>query len=192
MDEIISSKWRTLLNRFWSIEAGVGSLKMVLGNRLSKGHPMFPLSGIQFLKFAAVGSLVVLSAIANPARADEFVQNLGPVGPHMPILTAVGNKRVIAFFVPEIGHCGLNAVVWDSKFPDTGDPNTGTSAARVRISLEPGQILHIDSDETTSLNLRCADHAATLGIVDDDELVRSEVTVQQPAQQPVRASVSGY
>lgn len=61
--------------------------------------------------------------------------------------------RVIAFFEPGIGRCLLNAVIWDPKFPDTGDPNTGTSAARVRINLEPGQILHIDSDETTSLNL---------------------------------------
>jgi len=64
-------------------------------------------------------------------------------------------------------------------------------AARVRINLEPGQILHIDSDETTSLNLRCTENAATLRIVDDDELVRSDVTAQEhPITQPVSANAS--
>lgn len=152
---------------------------------------MFPLSRMQLLKLAAVGSLVVLGGIARPARADELVQTLGPVVAHVPILTTVGNKRVIAFFEPGTGRCLLNAVIWDPKFPDTGDPNTGTSAARVRINLEPGQILHIDSDETTSLNLRCTENAATLGIVDDDELVRSDVTAQEhPITQPVSANAS--
>jgi hypothetical protein len=40
------------------------------------------------LKFAALGSLTVLSALGTPARADDKAQNLGPVGRHEPILTA--------------------------------------------------------------------------------------------------------
>ena len=56
-----------------------------------------------FLKFTAACSLLALTAISTPARADEMVQNLGPVGPHEPILTTVGNKRVIAFYEPDNG-----------------------------------------------------------------------------------------
>ena len=91
------------------------------------------LSRVQLLKFA-VGGLVVLSSLGTPARADDLVQNLGPVGPHQPILATVGNKRVIAFYMPGSDRCSLHAVVWDTTGPDAG-----SLAARVRISLEPGQ-----------------------------------------------------
>ena len=74
---------------------------------------MFSLSRIQFSKFAAMGSLVVLSTLGTPARADELAQNLGPVGPHEPILTTVGSQRVIAFYEPGNDRCALNAVVYD-------------------------------------------------------------------------------
>jgi hypothetical protein len=43
------------------------------------------LSRIQLLKFAAAGGVIVCT-LGSPARADEFVQNLGPVGPHEAIL----------------------------------------------------------------------------------------------------------
>ena len=48
------------------------------------------------LKFAALGCLTVLSALRTPARADNQAQNLGPVGPHEPILSTVGRRRSAA------------------------------------------------------------------------------------------------
>ena len=60
---------------------------------------MFPLSR-NFLKFAAAGALIALTAATAPASAGEMVQNLGPVPAHEPILSTVDNKDVIAFFVP--------------------------------------------------------------------------------------------
>jgi hypothetical protein len=42
------------------------------------------------LKFAALGSLTVLSALGTPARADDQAQNLRPVAPHEPILITFG------------------------------------------------------------------------------------------------------
>ena len=44
----------------------------------------------------AVGAFVALTAFGLPARADELVQHLGPVGADEPILTTFGNKQVIA------------------------------------------------------------------------------------------------
>ena len=123
---------------------------------------MFPLTRIQFLKFAAAGALVALTAASTPARADDLLSNLGPVRPHEPILTTAGGKRIVAFYVPDGGHCALNAVVWE-------DRDVGTSAARVRVSLEPGQMVHIDSVENQSLNLQCGDNAETLAVVNSDE-----------------------
>ena len=146
---------------------------------------MFPLSRIQLLKFAA-GGLVVISILGPPARADELTQSLGPVGPHEPILTTVGSHRVIAFYMPGRDRCTLHAVVWDNT-----DADTGRSAARVRISLEPGQIIHIDSADQESLNLQCDRNAQKLSIVDTDGLVALGITNQQPGQ-ALKANASGF
>jgi hypothetical protein len=129
---------------------------------------MFTLTRIQCLKFAAAGALVALTAASLPARADELPSNLGPVGPHEPILTTVGSKRIIAFYEPDSGHCVVNAVVWDNTAANTDMPS---SAARVRISLNPRQTVHIDSAEQESLNLQCGDNAASLAIVDTSKLM---------------------
>jgi hypothetical protein len=116
------------------------------------------------LGFAAVGALA-LTAASSPGYADEFAQHLGPVGPNEPILTTVGSKRVIAFYVPGNGHCGINVVVWDRR------DESGDSAARVRVSLNPRQTVHIDSSENKSINLQCGEYAETLTLVDTGKLV---------------------
>jgi hypothetical protein len=117
------------------------------------------------LGLAAASALVALSAVNITAHADELAQNLGPVGPHEPILTTVGNKRVLAFFAPESGHCAFQAVIWT-----TADINAD-SATRVRTNLNPQQMVHIDTPDNKSLKLRCGDDAGRLAIVDDKEFV---------------------
>ena len=147
------------------------------------------LSRIQLLKFAAAG-VVVVCTLGTPARADELAQNLGPVGPYEPILTTVGNQRVIAFYEPDNGRCAVHAVVYDKT-----DAYTGlTTAARVRVSLNPREIVHIDSadnESVKSLNLQCGKDAEKLTIIDTDSSVASGITIQPPGQ-PIKASASGF
>ncbi len=119
---------------------------------------MLPLARIASL--ATAGALFVLTAASITARADELAQNLGPVGPHAPILTTVGSKRVIAFYEPDSGRCAFHAVVWK-----TTDVNAD-SAARFQAVLNPRQIVRIDTAENASLNLECGDNAGSLAIVD--------------------------
>jgi hypothetical protein len=114
--------------------------------------------------FAALGALA-LTVTGNPGYADDLAQNLGPVGPNEPILTTVGSKRVIAFYVPGNGQCSINVVVWDRS--DAG----GDSAARVRVSLNPRQTVHIDSAENKSINLQCGESAETLALVDTGKMI---------------------
>jgi hypothetical protein len=128
---------------------------------------MFPLSR-NFLKFAAVGALVALTAVSTPARAGEMTQNLGPVGPHEPMITMVGSKRVIAFYVPGNGGCNVQAVIWNS------DDMDATTAAGFRATLDPGQTASIDSAENKSLTLKCGDYAESLAAVDADHQVASK------------------
>jgi len=128
---------------------------------------MFPLTRI--LSLAAAVALIALTAASIPARTEELAQNLGPVGPHEPILTTVGSKRVIAFYEPDSGHCAVHAVVWN-----TTDVNAD-SAARVRVSLNPQQMMQIDTAEKKSLDLQCGDNAESLAIVDTSNFVAAGV-----------------
>jgi hypothetical protein len=125
---------------------------------------MYPLTRSRFMGFAAAGALA-LSLASLPAHSDELAQNLGPVGPNEPILTTVGSKRVIAFYVPGNGHCGINVVVWDRS------DASGDSAARVRVNLSPRQTVHIDSAENKSINLQCGESAETLALVDTGKMI---------------------
>jgi hypothetical protein len=111
---------------------------------------------------AAVGMLVVLGGYGLPAHADELAQNLGPVGPQEPILTSFGTKRVIAFYEPENGSCFVSAVVWDKTDVDTG----AVTAARVRVTLNPREIVHLDSPDNKTIALQCGDYADTMNLVD--------------------------
>jgi hypothetical protein len=125
---------------------------------------MYPLTRLCFAGFAAASALAV-SLASLPAHSDELAESLGPVGPNQPILTTVGSKRVIAFYVPGDGNCGINVVVWDRS--DIG----GGSAARVRVSLNPHQSVHIDSAENKSINLQCGEYADTLALVDSSKMI---------------------
>ena len=117
------------------------------------------------LNFVGLGFLLVLSGLSLPARADDFAQNLGPVGPHEPILATVGGKRVIAFYEPGSGNCRLHVVVWNRT------DESGSSAARVRVSLNARQLVHIDSADNELLDLQCGDYAETLKIVDTSRMI---------------------
>jgi hypothetical protein len=130
---------------------------------------MFPLSR-NFLKFAAAGAFLTLAASGIPARADEMAQNLGAVGPHEPMITTVGSKRVIAFYVPGNGDCNVQAVIWN------GDDTDADTAAGIRVSLRPGQTTAIDSPENKSLTLKCGDDAETLATVDSNTRLASNLT----------------
>ena len=125
---------------------------------------MFTFTRNWFLGFAAAGALA-LTVASVPAIADELSLNLGAVGPNEPILKTVGSKRVIAFYEADGGHCGMNIVVWDRA------DASGGSAARVRVTLDPRQMVHIDSADNKSLNLQCGDTADTLKIVEPNKLV---------------------
>jgi hypothetical protein len=149
---------------------------------------MFSLPRMQLLSFAAAAGVLVISG--TPTMADELAQNLGPVGPHEPILTEVGSKRVIAFYEPDNGRCAVHAVVFDKTDAYTGM----TTAARVRVGLNPLDMVHIDSTDNgslKSLNLQCGKDAEKLTIIDTDSSVVSGITIQPPGQ-PIKASASGF
>ncbi len=120
------------------------------------------------LNYVGLGFLLALSALSLPARADDLAQNLGPVGPHEPILATVGGKRVIAFYEPRSGECGAHVVVWNSA------DASAESAARVRVNLGPRQMVHIDSADNKSIDLRCGDYAEKLSLTKTGTLITAK------------------
>ena len=113
----------------------------------------------QFLKLAAAGAILALTATSTPVHADDTVQNLGPVGPNEPILATFGNKRVVATFEAGSEACALRTVVWNA------DDIDATSASQFRVSLKPGQTTQIDGSANETLKLQCGDFAQTLAVV---------------------------
>lgn len=117
---------------------------------------MFPSPG-KHLKFAAASVFVAFIAATVPASAGEMAQNLRP---RQPILTTIGSKRVIAFYVPGNAGCNVQAVVWNA---DEAEVNT---AAGIRVSRNPGQTAYLDSVDNNALTLQCGDEATSLAAVD--------------------------
>jgi hypothetical protein len=107
------------------------------------------------LNYVGLGFLLALSALSLPARADDLAQNLGPVGPHEPILATVGGKRVIAFYEPRYGQCGMHVVVWNSA---------------------DASGIHIDTADNKSIDLKCGDYAETLSLIENGTLVTATST----------------
>jgi hypothetical protein len=124
----------------------------------------------QVLKLAVAGAIVALTAVGPPAGADEMVQNLGPVGPNETIMATFGNKCVIAFYQQDTGRCAVNALVFEKTDAETGM----TTAMQVRVSLNPREMVHIDSTDNQTLHLQCGDDAKNLAVVDNNLKVASK------------------
>ena len=128
---------------------------------------MTPRTQLKLLTAAAALTLVGFAADI-PARAEEPLNNLGPVGPHEPIVIAAGNQRVLAFYEPERGGCAVSAVTWKDAAPD--------APFRVRVSLKPGQMFHLDGAERQSVGLLCGADASTLAAVAPAEWILTGAT----------------
>ena len=113
-----------------------------------------------------MAAVAVLAMAGVPARAEQPLTHLGPVGPYEPILVSMGTQRVIAFYVPERGSCAVNTVMWKD-----GDPDAPYGSSRVRVSLKPGQMFLIDGSMRQSMSPVCGADASTLAVAAPPELI---------------------
>jgi hypothetical protein len=118
-----------------------------------------------------VGAVAVLAMANVPARAEQPLTHLGPVGPYEPILVSMGTQRVIAFYLPDRGSCAVNAVMWKD-----GEPDAPYGSSRVRISLKPGQMFQLDGSMRQSMSLVCGADAASLAVAAPAELILTGTT----------------
>ena len=67
-----------------------------------------------------------------------------------------------AFYEADNGGCAVSAVVYNKTDAETGQD----TAARVRVRLNPREMVHIDSADNETMSLQCGDSAKTLMVVD--------------------------
>lgn len=125
----------------------------------------------QILPLAAASMLTALS-LAPVASAGELYANLGPVGPREPILANFGDKRVIAFYEPSDGKCAVSAVVFDNS-----ESGGGPASTRVRVSLHPGELFHVDGVEDQTVVLACGPQAGLLTVLNRGEVLTKSASV---------------
>jgi hypothetical protein len=58
----------------------------------------------------------------------------------------------------------------------------GISTKRVRVRIEPGEVVNIDNAAQEVVHLQCGSNAATLAIIDTEALSASGITTQPPLQ----------
>ena len=122
-----------------------------------------------------MSTAVVFWASAPALSGESRWQKEGDAGylPSQSISYQFGSKATSGYFVPQGSACLVSLMISDKGDPDRLSP---TTAARVRLVLEPGQIAGLDSEEGRSLNFTCGAGAKTL-VVNSGE--RSKLVAQQ-------------
>jgi hypothetical protein len=122
-----------------------------------------------------MSTTAIFWASAPALSGESWRQKEGNAG-YLPIQSVsyeFGSKAMNGYFVAQGAVCLVTLMISDKSDPDRLSP---TTAARVRLMLEPGQIAGLDSDEGRSLNFTCGGGAKTL-VVNYGE--RSKLVAQQ-------------
>ena len=125
---------------------------------------------VQLLRTKLMAGALVFAMASTTVLAEDYVTNLGPVGPNEPILAKFGGERVIAFFVPERGACAVHTFMWKD-----GGADAPYATSRVRVNLRPGEMARFDNAHL-SMNLLCGADASTLAVVAPPELLTQNET----------------
>ena len=77
----------------------------------------------------------------------------------------LGSTRAIGYFQTVAGQCELTLMIAEAVDPDRAEPG---SAARLRFTLQPGQVAAMDSEEGPEIVLTCGTKATTLQVTRDE------------------------
>jgi len=121
------------------------------------------------LRIGGAGAVAAcLMACAPVALAQTPATQSRGYKPLQSISYTFGSKFTSGYFEAHAGACLVTLMVIEKSPPDEPLPFT---AARLRLTLTPGQIAGLDSEEGRSLNFTCGEGAATL-LVDVGERER--------------------
>jgi len=110
--------------------------------------------------------------LSGQAVSGEPVEGDALYRPVQSISYTFGSKIASGYFVRQNSVCRVTLMVTEKIDPDLPSP----TATRVRVMLDPGQVVGFDSDEGRSISLTCGEDAATLVVSygDRDKLMEQE------------------
>jgi hypothetical protein len=102
---------------------------------------------------------ISLWASAASSQTQAPVKDEAKYAPIQSIRYDFGSKSMSGYFVQKAAKCVVMLMVSEKGDPDTAP---STTAARVRVVLNPGQTAGLDSEDGRSLNFTCDDGATAL------------------------------
>lgn len=128
---------------------------------------------------------IMLTGTAAATEPSASAESRTAYLPAQSISYEFGSKLMSGYFVQEASACSVVLMIAEASDPEAAPP---ASPARVRLVLNPGQSLALDSDEGRSLNVTCSANAETL-LVDAGETeklvaLRDAALRQAAAQNP--------
>ncbi|HUL08869.1 MAG TPA: hypothetical protein VLV76_21245 [Candidatus Acidoferrum sp.] len=118
---------------------------------LTKSIKGVALSGLLIASVAVVATVASSAATGQPGQTTYL--------PMQAISHDLGSKAAIGYFVREAGACQVVMMIGEKTDAETAST---TSAARLRLALQPGQRAGVDSEEGRSIDLTCGSGADTL------------------------------
>jgi hypothetical protein len=125
-----------------------------------------------FVVSAFAAALATNLCLSGQAVSGEPVEGDALYRPVQSISYTFGSKIASGYFVQQNSVCRVTLMITEKIDPDLPSP----TAARVRVMLDPGQVVGFDSDEGRSISLTCGENATTLVVSygDRDKLMEQE------------------
>ena len=111
-----------------------------------------------FVVSAFAAALATNLCLSGQAVSGEPVEGDALYRPIQSISYTFGSKIASGYFVQQNSVCRVTLMIAEKIDPGLPSP----TAARVRVMLDPGQVVGFDSNEGRSISLTCGEDAATL------------------------------
>ena len=110
---------------------------------------------------SAFTGTVAISLLASAASSQALMPVKSEVKyvPMESIRYDFDSKSMSGYFVDQAASCVVTLMVYEKSDPDSAP---STTATRVRLALNPGQMAGLDSEEGRSLNFTCGGGATAL------------------------------
>lgn len=129
--------------------------------------------------FAATTALCLWGLVSGASgESSALADSQARYAPIQAITYEVGSKLMTGYFVEQGGICVVTLMIIEKSDPEE---LLAVSPTRVRVTLNPGEVVGFDSEEGRSLNFTCEAGAAML-LVDFGERDRL-VALQEAALQ---------
>ncbi len=134
---------------------------------------------LKSINAAALTGIIVVGISAAMGGASsgshEQPESRAEYGPLQAMSYGLGSKFMSGYFIEQATQCLVNLMIIEKSDPDS---LLSSTAARVRLILNPGQIAGLDSEEGSSLNITCDERAARMFVDVGD---RQTMVAQQAA-----------